>query len=429
MMLLSLPLMYLRGATTSVPRRWVVIAAATLGLLVAFGLTTTISILIKPFEAEFGWSRSDISYAYTLLSAGAALGGLVVGWTFDRIDSRIIVVFGSVVMAAGLLVLSFSSTLRLVYLVYLAIGVAGFACFYTPCIAIVGLWFDKGRGLAMGIVTAGGAIGQGVTPLLLQPMISAHGWRTTCVLLAAGLLVVLTPIMLLVRKPDELAATAVAEGAEEFPLSPAVSIAWLSLAAVFCCASMAIPLVHLIPLLLDRGESIAVSGSLMFVAMSAASVGRILIGMVCDRIGALGGYVLAVSLQSITVYWFVPLQSHFALYLLAATFGFGFGGVMTALVLCVRASVPARMAGFGMALVGMLAWAGMGFGGYQGGYCYDLTGSYSISFLSAALAGVRQPARRCWLSASPPMACGHLACTSNSQSQRPCIGAAQVTPI
>ena len=187
MMLLSLPLMYLRGVT-STPRRWVVIAAATLGLLVAFGMTTTVSILIKPFEAEFGWSRSDISYAYTLLSAGAALGGLVVGWTFDRIDSRIIVVFGTVVMAAGLLVLSFSSTLRLVHLVYLAIGVAGFACFYTPLIAIVGLWFDKGRGLAMGIVTAGGAIGQGVTPLLVQPMISAYGWRTTCVLLAAGLL-------------------------------------------------------------------------------------------------------------------------------------------------------------------------------------------------------------------------------------------------
>ena len=116
MMFLSLPLMYLRGAK-SIPRRWVVIAAATLGLLVAFGLTQTISILIKPFEAEFGWSRSEISYAYTLLSAGAALGGLVVGWTFDRIDSRIILVFGSVAMAAGLLVLSFSSTLRLVFTV------------------------------------------------------------------------------------------------------------------------------------------------------------------------------------------------------------------------------------------------------------------------------------------------------------------------
>jgi predicted MFS family arabinose efflux permease len=218
-------------------------------------------------------------------------------------------------------------------------------------------------------------------------MINVYGWRTTCAFLAAALLVVFAPIMLLVRKPDELATTALAEVADPLPLPPAVSIAWLSLAAVFCCASMAVPLVHLIPLLLDRGESIAVSGSLMFVAMLAASVGRIVIGMICDRIGALGGYVLAVLLQSITVYWFVPLQSHAALYLLAATFGFGFGGVMTALVLCVRASVPARMAGFGMALVGTLAWAGMGFGGYQGAYCYDLTGSYSTSFLSAALAG------------------------------------------
>jgi hypothetical protein len=40
-----------------------------------------------------------------------------------------------------------------------------------------------------------------------------------------------------------------------------------------------------------------------------------------------------------------------------------------------------------MAVVGLFAWGGMGFGGYQGGYCFDLTGSYSISFLSAVLAG------------------------------------------
>ena len=135
---------------------------------------------------------------------------------------------------------------------------------------------------------------------------------------------------MLVSKPEGLAPMAADEAATPFPLPPAISIAWLSVAAMFCCTSMAVPLVHLIPLLLDRGESVAVSGSLMFVAMLAASAGRILIGMLCDRIGALGGYMLAVSLQSITVYWFVPLYSHMALYLLAATFGFGFGGVMTA---------------------------------------------------------------------------------------------------
>lgn len=385
-MLLSIPLMGFRAAMP-IPRQWVVIAAATFGLLVAFGLTTTVSIFIKPFEAEFGWSRSDISYAYTLLSAGAALGGVVVGWTFDRIDPRIIVVFGSVVMAAGVLALSSGSSLEMIQLVYLAIGVAGFACLYTPLIAIVGLWFDRGRGFAMGIVTAGGAIGQGVTPVLLQPMINAYGWRATCVMLGLFLLTVLAPAMLLVTKPDR-PATPVADAVAKSPtLPPAMSIAWLSLAALFCCASMAVPLVHLVPLLLDRGEPIAVSGSLVLVAMLAASLGRIVIGLICDRVGTLGGYALAVTLQSITVYWFVPLQSHAALYPLAAAFGLGFGGVMTALVLCVRACVRPRIAGLAMAIVGLFAWGGMGVGGYQGGYCYDITGSYSVSFLGAAIAG------------------------------------------
>ena len=315
----------------SVPRRWVVVAAATFGMLASFGMTTTIAVFIKPFEDEFGWLRADISFAYALLSAGAALGGLVVGWAFDRIDTRIIVVFGAVVMAVGLVALAGSSDLATVQHIYLAIGVAGFACLYTPLIAVVGLWFDRGRGLAMGIVTAGGAIGQGITPLLVQPMIAAIGWRNTCMILGAGFLVVLAPVMLLVTKPaqDAIPLSDAPAGSNSWPLPPAISIGWLGLAAVFCCAGMAVPLVHLVSLLTDRGEPIAMSGSLLFVAMVAASVGRVVIGLICDRIGSLSGYALAVALQSVTVYWFVPLQSHVALYVLAVAFGFGFGGVMT----------------------------------------------------------------------------------------------------
>jgi MFS family permease len=189
------------AAGWSVPRRWVVAAAATFGMLASFGMATTVSVFIKPFEDEFGWLRADISFAYALFSAGAALGGLVVGWAFDRIDTRIIVVFGTIVMAAGLAALAFTSDLATVQHIYLATGVAGFACLYTPLIAVIGLWFDRGRGLAMGIVTAGGAIGQGMTPLLVQPMIAAFGWRNTCLMLGTGCAVTLVPVMLLVTKP------------------------------------------------------------------------------------------------------------------------------------------------------------------------------------------------------------------------------------
>jgi len=222
-------------------------------------------------------------------------------------------------------------------------------------------------------------------------MIAAFGWRTTCVMPGIGFLVVLVPAMLLVTKPSrhEMPAPSASSAVSKpWPLPPAISIGWLGLAALFCCASMAVPLVHLVSLLGDRGQPIAMSGSLLFVAMLAAAAGRIAIGLICDRIGALAGYALAVALQTATVYWFVPLHWDVALYLLAAVFGFGFGGVMTALVLCVRAAVPPHIAGLAMAVVGFLAWGGMGIGGYQGGYCFDLTGSYAVSFLSAALAGI-----------------------------------------
>jgi hypothetical protein len=60
---------------------------------------------------------------------------------------------------------------------------------------------------------------------------------------------------------------------------------------------------------------------------------------------------------------------------------------MTGLILCIRDAVPARAAGLATALVTMFAWLGMGSGGYLGGYCFDLSGSYSTSFAGAVASG------------------------------------------
>jgi predicted MFS family arabinose efflux permease len=151
---------------------------------------------------------------------------------------------------------------------------------------------------------------------------------------------------------------------------------------------MAVPIVHLVALLADRGLSAPVVGSLMMTVMLAASAGRIFFGMAADRLGALTAYAITSSLQTVMVYGFVALDPLPSLYLLAAVFGFGYGDVMTTMLLCVRAAVPPRAAGLSTAIVTLLAWGGMGVGGYQGGYCFDLSGSYATSFASAALAGI-----------------------------------------
>jgi MFS family permease len=371
-------------------QKWIVVAAATFGLMAAFGLATSVAVFLKPFEAEFGWPRADISFAYALLTAGAALGGLVSGRTIDAVDTRPVVVFGALVMAAGLVALSRQDQLLWIQRIYLAIGVFGFACLYTPLIATVGLWFERGRGLAMGIVTAGGTLGQAAAPLILQPLIAAFGWRDAYLYFGIGYAVLLVPAMLLVTKPRAAASQRADSTPDKasWSLPPLVSVAWLGTASIFCCVAMAVPLVHLIALFLDRGLSPAVAGSLLTTVMLAGTVGRITLGLIADRLGGLASCMLASLSQTATVYWFVELQSLPSLYLLAAAFGLGYSGVMTGLLLCVREAVPARATGISIATVTLLAWAGMGIGGFQGGYCFDLTGNYSASFAIAAYAGL-----------------------------------------
>jgi MFS family permease len=372
-------------------QKWIVVAAATFGMMAAFGVATSVAVFLKPLETEFGWPRADISFAYALLSAGAALGGLVSGRTIDMIDTRPVVVFGALVTAAGIIALSRQNDLAALQMIYLAIGVFGFACLYTPLIATVGLWFERGRGLAMGIVTAGGTLGQAVVPLILQPLIAAFGWRDAYLMFGLGYLALLVPAMLLVTKPPAVATTpngAAAAAKVAWSLPPIVSIGWLGVASIFCCVTMAVPLVHLIALFQDRGLSPAVAGSLLTTVMLAGTAGRIVQGVIADRLGGLTSCMIASAAQTATVYWFVELQALPSLYLLAAAFGFGYSGVMTGLLLSVREAVPARATGISIATVTLLAWIGMGLGGYQAGYCFDLTGSYAAAFANAAYAGV-----------------------------------------
>lgn len=61
---------------------------------------------------------------------------------------------------------------------------------------------------------------------------------------------------------------------------------------------------------------------------------------------------------------------------------------MTCLIICVRELTPALMRGVSNGIVLLFGWIGMGLGGYQGGFFFDLTGTYALSYTNAAFAGV-----------------------------------------
>jgi MFS family permease len=373
------------------PYGWVIVAVATTCLALGFGANIVVSVFINPFEAEFGWPRADISLAYSVLTIGAAIGGIVWGGLSDRIGAKRIGFVGAVVMALALMALRWQNGLWQLYLIHFVLGAFGFACLFTPMVAVTGLWFNERKGLAIGIVTAGGAIGQGIVPFVVRFMITDFGWRDATLYLGISYLVILLPLLTLLKPPPVVAASSASAGRSGenlWGVPHSITIPWLALAGVFCCICMAAPLVHLVPLGTDIGCPPQTAAGLLLALMTAGVFGRLFFGWLADRIGGLYAYFLASLAQTSMVFWFTQTSDLILLYAISVLFGFGFAGVMTCLLICAREAAPLRITGLGMAVVSTTAWIGMGIGSYQAGYFYDLNGNYAWSFGNAAIAGM-----------------------------------------
>jgi MFS family permease len=367
-----------------------VVAGATAVMALGFGGLALTAVFMQALEAEFGWSRSEVSFAYALATVGMALGGAFWGRLADRVAMRTMLAIGGSGMALALLTMAAAQSLWQIYIANLAFGGLGFAVLYAPLLAASGEWFGRARGVAIGIVTAGGALGQGVLPYLASILIAEAGWRNAflgiAILTAMALLLALPRI----AYPDGKEPARCTSGSAHKPLSRREKqrIAMLAIAAFMCCLCMGVPLVHLASFVATTCGSTAMGATTLLVAMLFGAVGRICFGFAADRIGYLQSYALASAIQTVCVVAFPSLGGSVPLLMLSAVFGFGFAGNMTCLVLCIRETVPAHRFGSALGIVMLVAWAGMGSGGYSGGVLFDAVGSYLLAFALAGVAGV-----------------------------------------
>jgi MFS family permease len=370
---------------------WVIVAVATVSLALGFGAGGIVSVLMTPLEEEFGWLRADISMAYTTYTVGTALGGLLWGALSDRIGARSIAFVGATMMSAGLAGLKWQNNQWQLDTLFFLVGALGLACLFAPLLALVGLWFNQRKGLAIGIVTAGGAFGQGVVPYLGRLLITAFGWRDAMLALGVGFFVILFPLMFLLRPApaaDQPPGRTDREESNLWSVPHSVTLPWLAVAALFCCICMAVPQVHLVPLGIDLGCSPQTAAGLLLTVMVTGVFGRLFFGWLADRTGGLPAYFLASLAQTSVVFWFTQTRSVATLFQLSVLFGFGFAGVMTCLLICAREAAPSRLSGLAMALVSTAGWIGMGLGSYQAGFFYDISASYLLSFANSAIAGI-----------------------------------------
>ncbi len=368
---------------------WVMVLVVFVLSGLAFGSMASISVFLKPISADFGWSRGATSLAYTVASLASALFGVIWGVVADKYGTRWFGFAGATAMSLCLYLLSTQTSLFQFYLLYFLFGALGGALLFSPLYANVGFWFRENPGLALGIAASGGAVGQAFIPHLSGYLIDSSGWQSAYLNLALIYAIIAFPIAFLIKESPwrESARDQIEPEPRSFPISEKEVVVWISVAVIFCCICMSVPIMHLVPLLTDTSFSVEFATKVLMVLMIFGAFGRIFGGILGDYIGPLPGYILMSLGQTISVVWFPQVSSVTAIYLLAAFFGFTYSGVMSSILVCTRVMVSAQFAARAMSITSFFGWIGMGLGGFLGGYFFDTEGNYIWAYTFAGIMG------------------------------------------
>ena len=386
---------------------WWIVLASGIGLSTSPGqfVFGSLGLFIIPLGGEFGWDRAEVSLALTFFTGTLALSLPIVGRFVDRYGSRPVLVPSMLAVGAGLaLVPLLASELWHLYLLYSLLGSLGAGANNLAYMRTISAWFDRRRGLALGLAIAGSGLGYAYVPPLIQHLIDTSGWRAGYYVLAAIIVFIAVPIVGLCLKehpgdmglhPDGAIADADAHAAPtEQGLSRSqvlrIRVFW-QLFLVFCVLSFSLygALSHLVPMLGDRGMSSAEA------ALAASTVGvtimiaRVVVGFLVDRyfapMIAMAAFMLSAAGLAVLATGAVGMPVFFA----AVLIGFSIGAEVDLLAYLTTRYFGLRSFGevYGLMFAALLF--GTSFGPLAYGMAFESYGSYAeILVLSAVLTGI-----------------------------------------
>jgi MFS family permease len=281
---------------------WWIVVIAGIGLCFGYApiIVYSTSLFIKPLAQELHSNRASISFAFTLANLMASISSPLTGRLADRFGARRVIliasaIFASLLISAPLL----SAKLWSFYVFYGLLGFVGNGAAPIPYGRVISRWFDRRRGLALGLTLFGIGSGAILMPALAQRLIALIGWRSTYTVMGLLVLTVSLPVvgLFLKESPEEMGllpdgaplarnATEKQNSGEGLTWRDARRSAtfWLMVGAVFLVgASVHGCVLHLAPMLSDRGVSPhRVAQAITFLG-SALMIGRVVSGYLLDR--------------------------------------------------------------------------------------------------------------------------------------------------
>ncbi len=346
-------------------------------------------VVLKPVGLEFGVSRGAASLPYMAYMLGFGFGGVVFGRVADRFGVMVPALIASFSLPGGFYAAAHAETLwQFCAAMGLLAGFLGASATFAPIVSDISHWFVRRRGLAVGIVISGSYFAGAIWPPILQHFIDANGWRDTFLGFGFFALCVMLPLSLfLYRKPPMAPETAardkLAQPGRPLGFSASGLQCLLCAAGIGCCVAMAMPQVHIVPYATDLGFAPARAAEMLSLMLGFGIVSRLTSGWISDRIGGLNTLLLGSFLQGCVLVAFLTGETLTALYLLSVAFGLSQGGIVPSYAIIIRSYFPSREAGWRIGTAFLFTIIGMALGGWMAGALYDLTGSYTVSFLNA----------------------------------------------
>lgn len=382
---------------------WLLVGASSVGLFLHFGslLVNSFGVFLTTLCSQFGWSRGQVSFAFTLATLTAMLTMPVTGWLTDRLGARRPILFCTTVFGALFAALALLTPhLWHLYALFLLLGLVGPGTSAVPHASLISRWFTERRGLALGVAMCGTAIGGVIWPVATQRLLDRFGWRTSYALLGGAVLLIAVPLLLVFLKdsveahpasPQNAAAKTSANlhGGLSRREALGSGVLWLLLVAYFIVsASIQACMIHMKPMLTDRGMTDANAVFALALLGGANMVSRLGTGYLLDLLPAARIPVMAFGCIAAGIFLLFTGATGSSSYLAAMLIGLGYGAESATIPYLVSRYFGMRSFGEIYSYLFITVPLGGALGPLLMGVGFDRTGSYRLVLLGCGLATV-----------------------------------------
>jgi len=372
--------------------RWrVVVGGVSMNL--ALGSLYAWSVFVLPLEQEFGWTRSQTSWVYTIAVVVFASTFVLAGRIQDRRGPRPCALTGAVLVSAGFFAASFTTSLWFLYGAFGLVVGAGNGFGYATPTPVASKWFPDRRGLVVGLMVGGYGAGSAIIGPIATSLITSVGWRPTFRLLGAVFLVMgLIGAWLLENPPEGYRPAGWTPPAgstrrrdystAEMLRTPQFYGLWIAYALGATAGQMTIS--QLVPFARSAGLGAAVATLALPVTAAGNAGGRILSGWLSDALGrvtTLRTMVLASAVAMPAL--FVWRQEPVLFFVLVACVYWCYGTQLSVFASATADLYGTRNLGMNYGVL-FTAWGAAGvFGPMIGGRVFDAFGDYRYAFYAA----------------------------------------------